>query len=251
MKYYLKRAKKWLLEEKYHNKKTSEYFKDIERIKKGEPLDYVIGFRKFLDCHIDLSFKPLIPREETEYWVEKAIREIQRLSNNQKLNILDIFSGSGCIGAALLKHLPKSKVVFAEKYTKFINQIKLNLKLNKINSKKYKIVKSDIFSNIKEKFDFIFANPPYVSIKNVKKVQKSVLLYEPRKAIFAQKDGLYFIKKFLQQAKYHLKQNGVIFLEFDSSQKTFLEKLLKKAGYSNYQFFKDQFNHLRYLKIIK
>lgn len=251
MKNYLTRAKKWLLEEKYNNQETPAYFKDVLRLKKGEPLDYVIGFRKFLDCHIDLSFRPLIPREETEYWVEKAMKEIKSNFNNQKLKILDIFSGSGCIGIALLKHLPKSKVVFAEKYKKFLNQIKLNLTLNKIDRTRYKIVKSDIFSNIKEKFDFIFANPPYVSTKNVKKIQKSVLLYEPQKAIFAQKDGLYFIKKFLWQAHDHLKQNGVIFLEFDSSQKTSLEKLLKKADYSKYQFFKDQFNRLRYLKIIK
>lgn len=250
MKNYLIRAKKWLLEEKYNGKETLAYFKDLERIKKGEPLDYVIGFRKFLNCHIDLSLKPLIPREETEYWVEKAIVEIKNKYNQRLLKILDIFSGSGCIGIALLKHFDNSKVTFAEKNSKSIKQIKINLEINKIPKNRYKVIQSDIFSHIKGKFNLIFANPPYLATRKKYKIQKSVLKYEPKEALFGGSDGLYYIRRFLKKARLYLKQNGVIFMEFDTPQKKEIEKLLKKFKYQNYYFYKDQYRRFRYLKIV-
>lgn len=250
MKNYFQRAKKWLLKEKYNGRECLAYFKDIERIKKGEPLDYIIGFRKFLNCHIDLSLKPLIPREETEYWVEKTISEIKNQYCLKPLKFLDVFSGSGCIGIAFLKHLRNANVVFAEKNYKFIEQIKINLKINRISKRRYQIIQSDIFSNIKGRFDFVFANPPYIATKNKIKIQKSVLKYEPKIALFGGKDGLFYIKKFLKKAKLYLKKEGIIFMEFDSPQKNKIEILLKKLNYLNYSFYKDQFNRFRYLKIV-
>lgn len=206
--------------------------KDLTRIKNKEPIDYIIGFYNFLNCKIDLSFKPLIPRPETEYWVEKILPEL-------KGDCLDIFSGSGCIGIAILKHT-KAKVDLADKY--FLEQIKFNLKINKV---KGKVISSDIFSNIKKSYDFILANPPYVPSN--RKLSKSIS-FEPKKAIYAGKDGLLYIRKFLKQAENHLKPQGVIYLEFDSGQKKEIEKLLKNY---NYQIFKDQYNKWRYLRAQK
>jgi len=247
---FFNRLKKWLLEEKYQNKITPLYFKDLKKLKKGVPLDYLIGFRYFLDCKIDLSYKPLIPREETEYWVLKAIEEIKQSHLNKKILVLDIFSGSGCIGIAILKHLPLAKVVFGELSEKFIKQIELNLKINKISKNRFKIIRSNIFSNLKGKYDFIFANPPYLAKERINKIQKTVLKYEPKSALFGGKDGLRFIKKFLKEVKKFIKNGGVVYLEFDSFQKKSIEKLLNKYSYNNFEFFKDQFKRDRYLKII-
>lgn len=227
----MKKEISWILKEKYQGKETKEFFKDVKRLEKGEPLDYIISFTNFLGVKIDLSKKPLIPRPETEYWVLEALKEV-------KGRVLDIFSGSGCIGLAVLKNT-NCKVIFADKR---IEQIKINLKINNL---KERIIKSDVFSNIKGKFDYILANPPYIPFHNKKLVQKSVLKYEPKDALFAKDNGLYFIKKLLFQGKNHLNKGGKIVIEFDPAQKKEITKVLKKLNYS-YAFYKDQFPRWRF-----
>jgi len=232
----------WLIREKYGNKPSGELEKDIERLVFGEPVDYVIGFTHFLGCKIDLSFKPLIPRSETEFWVEESIK---RIDKKKEFRILDLFAGSGCIGMALLKHLPKAKVDFGEKDKNLLKQIKLNCSLNGIDKERYKVIETDIFSELKGKYDFIFANPPYISSQRLETVQKSVLDYEPKEALFGGNDGLLVIKKFLKEAKSHLNPGGKIYLEFGQGQKRKLEKLAKELRYQKPEFWKDQFGRFR------
>ena len=171
---------RWLLEEKYQGKRTliepegsSEperpaFLRDLKRLKKGEHVDYVIGWKPFLNCKIDLRYKPLIPRVETEYWVEKAIKDLRSAS----ISCLDIFAGSGCIGISVLRIIPSAHVDFAEKEKKFCKQIVLNAKLNKITRSRYKVIQSNMFSKVRGKYDYIFANPPYLAESKKQKVQK-------------------------------------------------------------------------------
>lgn len=264
----LKKEEQWLLREKYHGKANKNFKADLKRLKKGEPVDYVIGFKEFLGCKIDLSKKPLIPRPETEFWVSQALEEVKKAvafkktsedvksivrrswgHENYSIRILDIFAGSGCIGVALLANEPGLLCDFAEADTKAIAQIKINIKNNFIEDGRAGVFKSDIFSKIKNRYDFIFANPPYIPTTRKSKVEKQVLKYEPKKALFGGKDGMQYIKKFLAQAKKHLQNNGQIFMEFDSIQQKGIEKLLKKNKYKKWQFCKDQYGKYRWVVI--
>lgn len=160
-----------------------------------------------------------------------------------------MFAGSGCIGIAILKHVPWAKVDFAEKEKKFLQQIKISAKLNRIGSKRYRIIHSNIFSNIHGKYDFILANPPYVAESKRNKVQKSVIVNEPQGAVFGGADGLDVIKKFLKQANDFLRPGGIMYMEFDSPQKQKIAQLLKRLNYSHAEFFKDQYGKWRYVKM--
>jgi len=203
---------------------------------------------KFLNCKIDLSKKVFGPRIETEYWLEKAMKEIK----GKNLNVLDIFSGSGCIGIAVLKNVGSSRVDFIDVDENALDEIKINLKNNEIPSKRYRIIKSDLFENLKgEKYDIIFANPPYVAERRMGEVDKDVLEQEPRIALFSGKEGLNHIDKFLKKAKNHLAKDGLIYFEFDPKQKGAIREILEREGYHSFQFRKDQFGKYRWIKIAK
>jgi len=251
----LKREIRWLLSEKYNSKLTSQAWEDIHKLKKGEHIDYLIGSVNFLGCRLDLSKRPLIPRTETEYWVEQAIKGSVPKGDEPQWtyrtsHFLDIFSGSGCIGLAILKHIPNAIVTFSDSEDNCIKQIKINCEINKIDPKRYKIVKSNVFNSLPKhiKFNYIFANPPYIPTHSTD-IQKSVLINEPPEALFGGKDGLKYIRKFLMEAKHFLRKGGKIYMEFDHPQKAQVEDLLKGYGYMEYSFQKDQFNKWRYIEL--
>lgn len=237
----------WILRDKYKGKRNPGISKDLARLKSGEPIDYVIGWKPFLNCKIDLSFKPLIPRPETEFWTEKAITAIN--SKPGKKATLDIFSGSGCIGVAVLKNTKNTSVDFAEKDEDLCKQINLNLKINKVSLKRARVLNSDVLSKVKGKYDFILANPPYIALEQKHRVQKSVLANEPRMALFAKEKGIYFIARLLKQAKKHLSPGGQIWIEFDPKQKKAVEAMAKKEKYISYVPKKDQYGRWRFAVI--
>jgi len=293
---HLAREVKWLLDEKYEGALTQKAKRDIRRLKKGYPLPYLIGNQPFLNCKIDLAYKPLIPRPETEYWAEMLIKDLkpacrQAGLTQKPLKVLDMFSGSGCIGVAILKNirtfdktsknlglenirtfdktsknlglenirtfdktsknlgLKNIKVDFVDIEKKNLKQIKKNLKLNDIDEN-YRIIKSDVFNNIGDRYDYIVANPPYIAYDD-EQIQFGVKKYEPQKALFSKNNGLEFIENFLSEANKYINKNGKIYMEFGSNQKKSVVALLEKYGYKDYKFYKDQYNKWRYVVINK
>ena len=248
---HFKKEIEWLLREKYQGEKTNELEKDIERLKAGEPLDHIIGSTPFLGCTIDLSFKPLIPRTETEFWVEKALKDIEQKEKEKPVKILDLFSGSGCIGIALLKHLHNSTVDLGEHDQKLLSQISKNIEKNNIEKHRSYVFETDCFNNVPhKKYDYIFANPPYISEHRLCDIQPSVKQYEPHKALFAPDNGLFFVKKLISESDQYLKPGGMLYIEFDTFQKETIEAYIPENKY-DLSFWKDQFDNWRVVILTK
>ncbi len=201
----------------------------------------------FNGVEIRVENKVFRPREETEFWVERAEEQIK--NKWERPLILDLFAGSGCIGIYLLKNIPGSTIHFADISKKAVKNIKKNLKENNIKNSRYEVFCSDIFKNLKtkKKYHSIFANPPYVAEKRRREVSKNVLKEDPPEALFAGQEGIRYIKKFSQKAGDFLKKEGVIFMEYDPQQKGEIKEIFEKNGLST-AFYKDQFGSWRFLK---
>ncbi len=186
------------------------------------------------------------PRKETEFWVREAVKTVMR--KTKRVLVLDIFAGTGCIGISILKKIDNSSVHFVEASEAAIENIEKNLEINRVDKKRYKIIRSDMFKGLEhnDKYDFIFANPPYVAEQRRGEVDKKVLESDPALSLFAGGQGMRYIEKLARETKGFLKKQGVIFMEFDPRQVEKIRKLFEANGFS-VQFHKDQFGKLRWL----
>lgn len=233
----------WLLADKYDGIQNEDFKRDLLRLQAGEPLAYVIGWMPFLNTKIWLDSCPLIPRPETEYWVDIAIKEL-KTKNIDSPKILDLCAGSGCVGVAVLNAIPNSKVDFVEIDTAHHETIRKNILENGIDLARTKILGGNLFENITDKYDMILTNPPYIDPKLSERIQKSVMTHEPEIALFGGNDGMEIIERIIKEAPNHLNPGGVIYIEHEPEQ---TEKI--KALAPNAKTFKDQFGTERFSKI--
>lgn len=212
--------------------------KVLERIRTGNPVQYIIGFADFMGEKFIVNKNVLIPRDETEILVTKAI-EIALRTNSKK--ILDIGTGSGCIACSIAKAINGNilGVDISKEALEVANQNAKKLILDKRVSFK----ESDLFSNLNgEKFDIIVSNPPYIPPQEKAHIQKEVLK-EPDLALYTKDDkGLEFYEKIIQNAPKHLNPKGYILFELGIGQSEYVKNLLLKNGFKNIQIEKDLAN---------
>lgn len=191
-----------LVREKYAGDQDAEgVTADIARLSEGEPLAYVIGHQPFLGLSIGLGSHPLIPRPETEWWVEALCERI----GDAPLRVLDLCAGSGAIGLALLKHCPNAHVSFAELVADHGALIQENIARNDLDASRATIRTGDLFAPfIGEQFDIIATNPPY--IPEGRTLDASVTTYERREALYGGSDGLSVIRRIIEEAPRHTKE---------------------------------------------
>lgn len=241
---------RWLLEEKYGGVKSTNFLCDCERLGAGEPLDYVIGWTEFLGCRIDLSERRFIPRQETEWWVEKVVQSVKRKVQNglkQRMRVLDLFAGSGCIGIAVLKYIPNARVDFADIEPSCLTQIRKSAEINRIAPGRYRVLRSDVFSAIIGRYDVIFANPPYVAERTAAaRLAPSVREFEPHRALFAGADGLDYVRAVLADVSRFLEPRGFLAMEFDDTQADAVRQFLHGSELRG-ELYQDQYGSMRYL----
>jgi release factor glutamine methyltransferase len=241
----------WLKQEKHHGQETGEFLADVERLTQGEPLAYIIGWVPFYGCKIDVSLHPMIPRPETEFWVERAVQELR---NTQKttLRLADTFSGSGCIGVALAKHLPHATVELSEYDHALIPQIEKNITANGV-ARRASVTQADALGALTGTYDAIFANPPYIDPESMEDMDRSVTHYEPHLSLFAGERGLDFIKLIIQNGGAFLNPGGTFYIECDAHQREWIDELMSAYLTDEdhtpwkHEFWFDQYEQVRFL----
>lgn len=201
----------------------NEYKRYINRLKKGEPLQYITNSQEFMGLNFFVNKSVLIPQPDTEIL---TIEVIELTKTNNVSTILDLCTGSGAIGISLSKNLPRVKVLASDISKKALLVADRN---NRNLGTNVEFIKSNLFEKIVGNFDIIVSNPPYIE-KNViltldKEVQK-----EPKLALNGGKDGLDFYRKIIGQAYKYLTPNGFLCLEIGYNQKEQVIDLINKTN---------------------
>ncbi len=214
-------------------------------LEEHKPLAYIIGSVPFLSLDIKVEPPILIPRPETEYWCSIIIEQLEELPH-KNLTILDLCTGSGCIGLSLAHALPKAHVYAVDQSVQACNLARVNAGLNGIAN--MSIIQSDLFTNLpKIQFDLIVSNPPYISAEEWLTLEESVRSWEDPAALLAEQEGLELLKKILDQSAVWLRCNKEmrkllipqLVLEIGHTQGEAVAALCKNAGFKNVGIHKD------------
>lgn len=186
-----------------------------KKMEDGTPLQYALGYTEFYGIKISVNKNVLIPRPETEELAEKAIAEIKNRSENGKVDVLDLCTGSGAIAVAIAKNT--SANVCASDISVGAVDVALANSLN--TGVRVDFCKGDMWSAVADKqFDVIVSNPPYIPSEDVKKLDAKVKDFEPQLALDGDADGLKYYRIIERGLDAHLKDGGVLMLEFGIGQ---------------------------------
>ena len=188
----------------------------IERLKNGEPVQYIVGNVDFYGYNFDVNKNVLIPRFETEQLVEETIKLIKK-NFNKKIDIVDIGTGSGCIAITLKKQIDcnmdavdiSSDALEVAKN----NAIKNNVLVN--------FIEGDMLKSLNKKYDVIISNPPYISY--VEEIMDIVKNNEPSIALYAKNNGLYYYEEIIKNSKKILKEKNILAFEIGYLQGDYLK----------------------------
>jgi len=199
---------------------TNLYRSFLQRRYSGEPLQYIEEEVSFYDMSFQVNESVLIPRPETEYFIEKII---DRVYDPKK--IIDVGTGSGCIGLSLAKHFTDAEVHLTDISLDALSVAGINSKKNKIN---VNIYESNLLREVRDNdFDLIVANLPYIPTADIGALPAEVVHYEPLIALDGGEDGLDYIDQLLKQARYKLSATGLLALEIDSRSRDRLIEMTK------------------------
>lgn len=195
------------------------YRKLLEKRAGHVPLQHLTGVQEFMGYPFLVSGQVLIPRQDTEILVEEAVSRLR-----PGMEILDLCTGSGCILLSLLKlvegvrgtgtDLSPGALQVAEK-----NKERLGVRAE--------LLQSDLFEQVKGRFDCILSNPPYIPSKVIDTLMEEVREYEPRMALDGREDGLYYYREIVRQSPGYLKPGGMLFLEIGYDQAEAVTKMME------------------------
>lgn len=225
----------------------NEFAYALNRLKKEEPIQYIIGETEFYGLKFLVNKSVLIPRPETEELVDWMLKDA---ASAPPQKILDMGTGSGCIAITLAKHLPNVQVSAWDVSDQALGVAAKNAEDNKV---AIDFEEEDILKYTNPQslgLDWIVSNPPYVRNVERTEMKANVLEYEPHLALFVEdEDPLLFYRKIIDFALVHLMPKGRIYFEINEFLKEDLIDLMHQKQIENYEFRKDFLGKYRMLRI--
>lgn len=190
----------------------------VKRRTQSEPVAYLVGHREFFGLDFQVTPDVLIPRPETETLVLDVIERAKQQAANS-ISILDLCTGSGCIGVALAKNLPSARVTATDISDPALNIARTNAEnhgvadwMNFKSGNLFEAVSGDV------KFDYIVSNPPYVTEEEFNTLDSDVRLHEPKSALVAGADGLDLLHAIVDESPRYFSPGGWLLMEMDPAQ---------------------------------
>lgn len=220
----------------------------ISDLKTEKPIQYSIGETWFYDSKFYVNEHTLIPRPETEELVDWIIKTHKSKDKIDKLAVLDIGTGTGCIPISLKKNIPQAEVFAIDVSEEALKIAHKNAETNQvqINFILQNILETE---DLNQNFDVIVSNPPYVRNLEKQEIKKNVLEFEPHLALFVEDtDALLFYRKIAQLALKNLTANGLLFFEINQYLGKETVELLETLGFKNVELKKDIYGNDRMIK---
>lgn len=203
----------------------------LERRLDGEPAAYLIGEWEFYGLPLDITRDVLIPRSDTEVIAERAIELTQQVGEGCR--VLDLCTGSGCIGLAIAAHAPNCRVVLADLSEEALHIARTNARRNGL-TRQVMCLKADAMeppAPMLGMFDLIVSNPPYIPTGDLAGLDRSVRDFEPMTALDGGADGLDFYRSIAANWKSVLKSGGTLLFEVGYDQADAVEQLMAQQGF--------------------
>ena len=228
-------------------KRDLDYFDNlIQERAKSKPIAQIIKKKNFWKYEFIVNNNVLIPRPDTEILIEQALKLVK---NKNRLQILDIGIGSGCILMSILKEKKNFIGTGIDISNKSLQISKVNGQKLRINNR-LRLFKSNIDNFNTGKYDLIVSNPPYIKKSNLKCLEKDIG-FEPKQALDGGLDGLSEIRKVINKSSELIKRSGHFIIEIGFDQKNKVKKILRDKGFYIKKTVKDLSNHDRCIVSIK
>jgi len=214
-----------------------------QRRTKHEPLQHIFGETCFMGFEFLVDPDVLIPRKETELLVEQVIKD-----NQESRSLLDIGTGSGNIAISIAKLCPDWDVEATDISKNALKVARNNATRNGVEVVFYH---TDLYQGISKCYDIIVSNPPYVSERDYLELSPEVRVFEPRLALLAKEEGLFFFRRILQEGAKHLNPDGLVYFEIGHNQSNRIMDLAAELNYRVVDIYKDYQQFDRIVKLGK
>lgn len=231
----------------------TEFFECLNKRINKIPLEYITNKKYFMNCEFFINENVLIPRYDTEILVEYLIEILEKdLKQNEKIYVLEMCTGSGCISIGALEYLKENKKELYDRISfvcvdiseKALEVAQFNIDKYNLNNK-IRLIKSDLFDSIPNmKFDIIISNPPYIETKEIDLLSDEVKK-EPFIALDGGENGLYFYNEICKYAHNYLKGKGYILFEIGYKQAKDVKSILLENSFKEISVRKDLSNNDR------